>query len=130
MAKKEIKLYHIKDKLGNDFYVLADDYKYDLASVRLYIEGELQKCIEQPDFIRFAQCSSTVNKGEVNFSKKEKAKTWQIKDTDGEKITVQANSCRVEERGVFFYMNDKLIGSFSRYSYFKVIKSKKTKQEK
>jgi len=54
---------------------------------------------------------------------KEKAKTYEIKDTDGEKYTVKAQEYSVSGNGLQFYINDIRCAWFIRWANFRVIKT-------
>ena len=54
---------------------------------------------------------------------KEKSKTYQIKDTDGEKYTVKAQEYSVSVNGLQFYINDIRRAWFIRWANFRVIKT-------
>lgn len=51
----------------------------------------------------------------------EKAKTYEVKDLDGEKYTIKANGYTVSGNGLIFTMNDIKVAWFIRWSNYRVL---------
>jgi len=52
-------------------------------------------------------------------------KEWVVKDTDGETVSIRADTCELLSDGLFFYLKNKIVAHFTRFSYYMDIEADK-----